>query len=165
MLYAKIVVRGQPIVGDQTEAAKNMAMNIQYKTTDGKVLDPSSILQGTDFIAEITVSNKDSRRYYHKEMAISQVFPSGWEILNTRMSDVANFENTDVPVYQDIRDDRVYTFYETWYNKSKTFRIQLNAAYIGHFYLPSVTSEAMYDNTVNARKPGQWVEVVGPEEI
>jgi alpha-2-macroglobulin len=165
MLYAKIVVRGQPIVGDQTEASKNMAMEINYKTTDGKTLDPSRIEQGTDFIAEITVKNNDSRKYYHKEMAISQVFPSGWEILNTRMSNVANFENTDVPVYQDIRDDRVYTFYETWYNKSKTFRIQLNAAYIGRFYLPSVTSEAMYDNTVNARKPGQWVEVVGPEEI
>ena len=165
MLYAKVVVRGQPIVGDQTEAAKNMEMSVVYKTTDGQTLNPSAIEQGTDFIAEITVRNKDSRRYYHREMAISQVFPSGWEILNTRMSNVTNFENTAIPVYQDIRDDRVYTYYNEGYNQSKTFRIQLNAAYIGRFYLPSVTSEAMYDNTVNARKPGMWVEVTGPEEI
>ncbi len=163
LLYTKLVVKGQPIVGDQTTASNNMVMAVNYKTTDGKALDPSRIRQGTDFIAEITVRNNDSRRYYHREMALNQVFPSGWEILNTRMSNVANFENTDQPVYQDIRDDRVMTYYNTRYNKSKTFRIQLNAAYQGRFYLPSVTSEAMYDNTVNARQPGQWVEVVAQE--
>jgi uncharacterized protein YfaS (alpha-2-macroglobulin family) len=161
ILYTKLVVRGQPIVGDKTASSNNMAMTVVYKTTDGQKLDPSRIPQGTDFIAEVSLQNKDSRRYYHREMALSQVFPSGWEILNTRMSNVANFENTDQPIYQDIRDDRVLSYYNTPYNKSKTFRIQLNAAYQGRFYLPSVTSEAMYDNTVNARQPGQWVEVVG----
>jgi uncharacterized protein YfaS (alpha-2-macroglobulin family) len=39
------------------------------------------------------------------------------------------------------------------------FRIALNATYSGKFYLPSVNVEAMYDNTVNARIPGQWVVV------
>ena len=37
---------------------------------------------------------------------------------------------------------------------------QLNATYLGKFYLPTIESEAMYDNTVNARTPGFWVEVV-----
>ena len=43
---------------------------------------------------------------------------------------------------------------------TKTFRIQLNATYQGKFYLPTVESEAMYDNTINARQPGKWVEVI-----
>ena len=31
--------------------------------------------------------------------------------------------------------------------------------YKGKFYLPSVESEAMYDNTINARKKGRWIIV------
>jgi uncharacterized protein YfaS (alpha-2-macroglobulin family) len=45
-----------------------------------------------------------------------------------------------------------------------TFRIVLNAAYVGRYYLPTVYCEAMYDNTINSRKPGKWVEVVKPGE-
>ncbi len=167
VLYAKLVVRGQPIVGDQTEASKNVAMTIKYRTTDGTEIDPASIEQGTDFIAEVTVKNNDGRKRYHREMVLSQIFPSGWEILNTRMTSISSETNekSDRPTYQDFRDDRVYTYYNTGYNKSRTYRIQLNAAYKGRYYLPSTTTEAMYDNKVNARKPGKWVEVVGPKEI
>jgi hypothetical protein len=36
----------------------------------------------------------------------------------------------------------------------------LNPSYLGKFYLPTVSCEAMYDNTINARIAGNWVEVV-----
>jgi uncharacterized protein YfaS (alpha-2-macroglobulin family) len=36
----------------------------------------------------------------------------------------------------------------------------LMATYLGRFYLPSTGCEAMYDNTISARVPGRWVEVV-----
>ena len=65
----------------------------------------------------------------------------------------------DQPQYQDIRDDRVYTYFDLQANKRKTFRVMLNASYAGRFYLPAIYCEAMYDNTINARKPGKWVEV------
>lgn len=45
---------------------------------------------------------------------------------------------------------------------SKTFRIKLNATYAGKFYLPTVSTDAMYDNSIHARTPGKWVEVVKP---
>ncbi len=165
IIYAKLVLRGQPAVGDQTEVSRNMKLSVAYLSTNGNKIDPATIEQGTDFIAEVTVTNKDTRNYYHKEMALSQIFPSGWEIMNTRMSNVGNFQKGDQPIYQDIRDDRVYTYYGAAHGRSKVFRIQLNAAYKGRFYMPSVSAEAMYDNKVNARKPGKWVEVVEPGEI
>lgn len=167
ILYAKLITRGQPIVGDQTDAERNVAMSIKYMTTAGIEINPTSIEQGTDFIAEVTLTNKDAKKRYHREMVLSQVFPSGWEILNTRMTSVSSASNEQAnrPTYQDFRDDRVYTYYNSGYNSKRVYRIQLNAAYKGRYYLPSVTSEAMYDNTVNARKPGKWVEVVGPKEI
>ncbi|NJN34256.1 MAG: hypothetical protein HC817_08415 [Saprospiraceae bacterium] len=92
-------------------------------------------------------------------MALAQIFPSGWEILNSRMDRIEGFTNTSVPRYQDIRDDRVNTFFDLPVGKSHIFRIQLNAAYAGKYYLPTQLCEAMYDNTITARQPGRWVEV------
>jgi uncharacterized protein YfaS (alpha-2-macroglobulin family) len=65
--------------------------------------------------------------------------------------------------YQNIRDDRVYTYFDLASNKSKTFKILLNASYAGQFYLPTIYAEAMYDATINARQPGKWIEVYTPK--
>jgi len=67
--------------------------------------------------------------------------------------------------YQDIRDDRVLTFFDLGAGQSHTYRVQLNAAYQGRFYLPAVSCEAMYDNTIAAQRPGQWVEVVSGADV
>ena len=67
---------------------------------------------------------------------------------------------SDPFTYQDIRDDRVLTYFDLKPNEKKTFRMLLSATYEGKFYLPSVHCQAMYDNSINSRKPGKWVEVV-----
>jgi uncharacterized protein YfaS (alpha-2-macroglobulin family) len=61
---------------------------------------------------------------------------------------------------QDVRDDRVNTFFDLEPGLSKTFRVMVMATYLGRFYLPSTICEAMYDNSISARVPGSWVEVV-----
>ncbi len=160
IIYSRLIVNGQPIVGDQTEAANHLSINVVYKTVNGKKLNPEKIPQGTDFIAEVSVTNPGTKGRYYKEMALSQIFPSGWEITNTRMTNVTNFQNSAIPTYQDIRDDRVYSFFNIRSQKTQTYRVQLNAAYQGKYYLPSVSCEAMYDHTISARKKGKWVEVV-----
>ncbi len=93
-------------------------------------------------------------------MALSQIFPSGWEIRNTRMDDQSFAEPTASFEYQDIRDDRIYTYFDLGANRSKTFRVQLNASYAGKFYLPSINTSAMYDETISARTAGMWVNVI-----
>ena len=160
IIYARLIVNGQPVVGDQTEASNHLAIKVLYKTTEGQTLNPDKIPQGTDFIAEVSITNPGTKGRYYKEMALTQIFPSGWEITNTRMTNVTNFENTDIPTYQDIRDDRVYSYFNIRSQKTQTYRVQLNAAYQGRYYLPSISCEAMYDHTINARKKGKWVEVV-----
>jgi len=74
-------------------------------------------------------------------------------------------DSGDKSRYQDIRDDRVYTYFDIAKNKTKTYKVILNAAYLGRFYLPTVYCEAMYDNDINASKAGQWVEVVSPAPV
>ncbi len=166
VLYARLLMTGQPTTGDQTAASNKLALSVKYTDNEGKEIDPTSIPQGTDFIAEVTVKhpgNTYKRRY--DEMALDQIFPSGWEILNTRMDDLnQNDKDVNRPDYQDVRDDRVYSFFDIRYGKSQTYRVRLNAAYQGRYYLPTVSCEAMYDASVNARQPGMWVEVTGAEE-
>jgi uncharacterized protein YfaS (alpha-2-macroglobulin family) len=159
-LFVRVVQRGQPAISDQTVAANNLKMNVTYKTLKGTVLNPAAIPQGTDFIAEVSVTNPGLLGKGYKEMALTQTFPSGWEIHNSRMDRLATFSNTSVPEYQDIRDDRVMSYFDIAAGKTHTYRVQLNASYLGKYYLPTTACEAMYDNTIAARQPGMWVEVV-----
>lgn len=160
VLYAKLTMSGVPVAGGEKNAENNLSMKVKYLTVKGETLDPAKIEQGTDFVAEVTLHNPGIKGYY-KEMALSQIFPSGWEIRNTRMEEFSAFKtgNSD---YQDIRDDRIYTYYGLGRNQSVTYRVMLNASYVGHFYMPSVVSDAMYDNTIYARVSGKWVDVVEP---
>jgi len=160
-LFAKILVEGIPLTGDKTASAKDLKMVLKYKNLKGEEIQPDIIRQGTDFIAEVTISNPGSKGFL-KEMALSQIFPSGWEIHNTRMDETAA---SSPARYQNVRDDRVYSYYELEANQSKTFVIQLNATYLGRFYLPTVSSEAMYNHSIQARVPGRWVEVVKEKGI
>lgn len=162
VVFARLIQEGVPLVGDGTAASNNLVQKVRYLNLEGEEVDPGSLQQGMDVIAEVTVSNPGMRGDL-KELALTQIFPSGWEIRNSRMDDIKFKEPTSSPAYQDIRDDRVYTYFDLPANESKTFRIMLNASYTGRYYLPTVSTSAMYDETINARKPGQWVEVNLPE--
>ena len=157
LLFVKMVQSGVPTTDDRSEQQSHLSMNIKYFDLDGRSISPDTIQQGTDFKVEVTVKNPGTKGYL-REMAINQIFPSGWEIHNSRM-DQYNSEEGSRADYKDIRDDRVYTYYRLGIGSTKTFTVKLSAAYKGKFYLPSVESEAMYDNTVNARKKGKWIVV------
>ena len=62
----------------------------------------------------------------------------------------------------DVRDDRVYYYFDLGPDQKKTFSVHLNATYLGRFYLPGIYCEAMYDHSIRAKKAGQWVEVNKP---
>jgi uncharacterized protein YfaS (alpha-2-macroglobulin family) len=162
-LYARVVMEGTPLQGDQSEAENGLRLDIIYKNENGDLLTPEKIEQGTDFMVELTVANPGLRGDY-EQLALTQIFPSGWEIYNTRMDETGDIYLKDKPQYQDIRDDRVYTYFDLKANHRKTFRIKLNATYAGRYYLPTISCEAMYDNSISAHKPGQWVEVVKVDE-
>lgn len=155
-LFTKVIIEGVPLAGDKSAASHDLQMEVRYTDMKGKEISPDKIQQGTDFVAEVTITNPGTKGFL-KEMALSQIFPSGWEIHNARMD---GYAGSNAARYQDIRDDRVYTYYDLPSGNTKKFVVQLNATYLGKFYLPTVYSEAMYDNTVNARVPGRWVEVV-----
>jgi uncharacterized protein YfaS (alpha-2-macroglobulin family) len=161
-LFVRLVLSGVPAAGKEVDSQNNLGMTVQFLSMNGSVIDPTKIEQGTDFLASITIYNPGVRGEY-REMALTQIFPSGWEIRNERMEGGPSQLTNDHYDYQDIRDDRVYTYFYIPSQKSRTYTLQLNATYSGHFYLPAFYCEAMYDHTINARRAGQWVDVV-PEQ-
>ena len=162
-LYARLAVSGQNLVGDQSIQASNIIVEVRYTDASNKVIDPARITQGTDFYAEVTVKRSPTAlKFPFNELALSQIFPSGWEIMNDRMSTIPTGGSSPAD-YQDIRDDRVFTYFDLTPEKgdgTRTYRVQLNAAYAGRYYLPTVGCEAMYDKRIRASVPGKWVEVI-----
>ncbi|MDD4602762.1 MAG: MG2 domain-containing protein [Bacteroidales bacterium] len=160
ILYAQMTLIGVPAIGDTTSAANNLKLNVVYKSMTGGLIRPDRLEQGMTFIAEVTVTNPGLRGAY-SNLTLLQVFPSGWEVINARNSDIAQSKTAFSSFnYQDVRDDRVVTSFDLPSSQTKTFRVMLMATYLGKFYLPSTFCEAMYDNTISARVPGRWVEVV-----
>ncbi|WP_421978262.1 alpha-2-macroglobulin family protein [Roseivirga seohaensis] len=158
VLFARVIKTGQPLAGNETAASNGLTVKVTYVDRNGQSVEPSSLSQGTDFFAEVSVFNPGTRGVY-ENLALSQVFPSGWEILNERLNEIPGAATSQNYTYQDIRDDRVYTYFDLKPNERKRFKVALNATYAGRFYLPAVGVQAMYDNTINARVPGEWVEV------
>jgi len=157
-LYVKVSLTGAPAGMEEKPESKNLRLTVEYEDMNGVRLDPSKIAQGTDFKATVTVTNTGILGDYYN-ISLTQIFPSGWEIINSRLFDVGS-EQSFQPDYMDIRDDRISYFMYLRSGRSASFTVMLNAAYEGKFYLPAIHSGAMYDNKIKAVLPGQWVEVV-----
>ena len=162
-LYVRLITQGQPLTGDSTQYARSplLDMTVNYITQNGQPVNTKQLQQGTDFIAKVTVKNTGKKGTYY-EMALSQVFASGWEILNARMMDGEGAFKSSPLEYQDTRDDRVYSYFDIRQNETLTYYVQLNAAYPGRYFLPATQCQAMYDASVTAAGKGGWVEVLRP---
>lgn len=158
-LFVRIINKGQPITDQVTDAENNLQMQVQYKDLKGNVINPTVMDQGTDFVCEVKVSNRSNMGNY-EQMALSTIFPSGWQIHNARLFGENPMFASSASQYQDIKDDRVYTYFNINNQQTLTYYFVLNASYLGKFYLPPVNCEAMYNGNINARKKGTWVTVV-----
>ena len=159
VLYTRVIKTGTPSRGEELDEANNLAMQLHFTDADGNAIDPGTLEQGTEFVAEVTITHPGIRRTY-ENLALSQVFPSGWEIDNLRLSGDEALLKTSGFTYQDIRDDRVFTYFDLRPQESKTFRVSLTASYAGEYYLPGISCETMYDAGIYARKKGRAVTVV-----
>ncbi len=162
ILYVKVITQGQPLTGDTIKTANNtgaLSMNVSYISQNGSAVDIAHLEQGTDFIAKVMVKNTGRTDY--TQMALSEVFPSGWEILNPRMSEGEGAFKSSNATYRDVRDDRVYTYFNMRPGETLTYYVQLNASYPGRYFLAATDCRAMYDNSISASTNGRWVEITG----
>jgi uncharacterized protein YfaS (alpha-2-macroglobulin family) len=171
-LYVSLTQQGVPPNGEEEARNNGLELSVRYTSTDGKPLAVHALKQGEDFIAEVTVKNPGDRTL--ENLALTQVVPSGWQIRNPRLEGA---EQTGEIDYQDIRDDRVSSYFALldarrrqwpyWWGDATTrarkdtltLKLMLNASFAGRYYLPGWRVDAMYDPETQASSSGQWVEV------
>ncbi len=156
-IFVQLVTSGILPVGQEKVIQSKFKAIVDYKSREGKVMNTAQLSQGTDFVAEVTITNTTNNKV--KDVALTEIFPSGWEVVNTRFTDFGSFK-ANKTTHTDIRDDRVNFYFDLQPKESKTMTILLNASYLGKYYLPGIQCEAMYDNEYLVRTQGKWVEVV-----
>lgn len=156
-LYVRVLNSGVLPMGQEREMQKNLSAQIAYKTRNGEAVNLSNVKQGTELVAQVTVKNTATEAI--QNVALAQIFPSGFEIVNSRFTDFGSFAENKAD-YIDIRDDRTQFYFGLKRGESKTFTVLLNASYLGTYYLPGIQCEAMYDDNYVFRNKGQWITIV-----
>jgi len=161
LVFARIINSGKLPLGNEILEQRGLNVILNYTDLKGNKIDVNQLKQGQDFVARISVSNP--RNETIKDIALTQIFPSGWEIVNTRFTEFGTTTKSTAR-YTDIKDDRVNFYFDLNQNRNgseiKTFTVLLNAAYLGDYYLPGVQVEAMYDNDYLVRTKGRWIKVI-----
>lgn len=159
-LSVDLITRTQLLNDTLPAISDNLRMDIRYANLNGTPLSVDDIIQGTDFMAVTSISNISGTSDYIN-LALTHIIPSGWEIYNERMvapeaesttgASRVSGKSGNKYSYQDIRDDRVLTYFNLRRGETKVFTVRLQATYAGEFILPAVQCEAMYDANVQAR--------------
>ncbi|WP_235848719.1 alpha-2-macroglobulin family protein [Parabacteroides timonensis] len=158
-LFARVITEGIPAQGKEEAYANGLSMAVSYTDPNGRAVDITKLPQGTNFVAVVTVKNPSARGY--NNLVLTEIFPAGWEILNTRFLNEGAADSKTAGInYQDIRDDKVYSYIDQLPSgRQVTVKVNLCAVYPGRFYLPPVYCEAMYDNLIRANTEGKEVVV------
>ncbi|WP_203257486.1 Ig-like domain-containing alpha-2-macroglobulin family protein [Hyunsoonleella ulvae] len=161
VVYVRVLNSGKLPLGQELVEKRGLSVSVQYKDLQGSTIDITKLMQGQDFVATVSVSNL--KNYNINDVALTQIFPSGWEIVNTRFTAFGDTTSNKAR-HIDIRDDRVNFYFDLSKsgnsNSSKTFSVMLNASYLGSYYLPGIQAEAMYDNDFLVRTKGKWITII-----
>ena len=149
-LYVKFTARGLPVEGSEPALSEGLALSVEYRNADGKAMNPADLKISEDMDVVVKVRNSYSQAV--EEIALVVPISASWEIVNTRLAG----ENQPPPSfrYQDIRDDRVMTYFNLGRGEEKTITFRVNKAYEGSFFRPAIHAYAMYDESIRALIPG-----------
>lgn len=156
-LFVRVVASGILPVGQEKVMRSNVVASVVFKDRKGNVANVGNLKQGTELIAEVVVTNEKGE--FVPNIVLTQILPSGFEIVNTRYTDYGN-ATENLADYIDIRDDRANYYFGLKARETRTFKMLINASYLGTYYLPGVQCEAMYDNSFVARTKGQWIQII-----
>jgi uncharacterized protein YfaS (alpha-2-macroglobulin family) len=155
-LYVNVYRRGLPAAGDEPASADDLAIEVTYRDMKMNPIDIASVSQGLDIVADVRVKNPTQRTL--NNLVLTHLVAAGFQVKNPLFAGAAmSAPSVD---YQDVRDDRVFTYFSLPPGQEKTFLVVLNASYQGRFYQPGIAVEAMYDASVHANTKGKWVKII-----
>ncbi len=132
--------------------ASDLNINVTYNGSS----TPPMVNIGQDILIDVAVSNPLALA--QSDLALNLKMPSGWELINPRLYETERNVNTNA-LYQDYKDDRVYTFFNIPAGGNQIFHFRAKAAFIGNFFAPAATVENMYNGSYYASTASGRVEV------
>lgn len=181
-LYISLASTGVPSASPLALPASSQNLALQrefFKIDDNGVrvsIDPATLKKGDEFYIALKLSNLGAKPV--RNLALTQIIPSGWEIQNTRITnddeqgsqaspDRAFMQANNRASYMDIGRDRVSFFFDEWldfgsgattYNTHQVF-IKCTATLAGEYILSQALAEAMYDGEFFAKTSALAVRV------
>ena len=132
------------------ESGNFINMSVVYTDKNGNPVNFNSLSVGTDILVQMTVKNPSEYRV--TELALSYYLPSGWELVNDRLS---SDDNNAGAKHIDYRDDRAYFYFDLAPKSQKTFTLKANATYEGNYMIPAVRCEDMYNDEIYYQVPAR----------
>jgi hypothetical protein len=160
--YLELVYEGIPAKVPFDREAKGMTLLEEFLDEAGNPVDAKSLAKGAKVWVHLALTPAADLDH----VALTEIFPSGWEIENLRLTGEPLPEWTSkYPVnnsvsYNDIRDDRIHWFLDrTRGGTEYHFFAKVAAVTKGTFQFPAASAEAMYDHDFHAFLPHGTVEV------
>ncbi len=136
---------------DMSESGNFITMTISYTDKSGNPVNLSNLTAGTDLKVQMTVTNPSE--WQVTELALSYYLPSGWELVNERLS--GDMTGNEGAKHIDFRDDRAYFYFDLMPRSKKTFTLKANATYEGNYMIPAIRCEDMYNNEIYYQIPAR----------
>lgn len=180
-LYVSLASTGVPSASPLAIPASSQNLVLQrefFKIDDNGVrvsIDPAMLKKGDEFYIALRLSNLGAKSV--RNLALTQIIPSGWEIQNTRITDDeqdsqaspdrAFMQANSRASYMDIGRDRVSFFFDDWlgygssastHNTRQVF-IKCIATLAGEYILSPALAEAMYNGEFFAKTSALAVRV------
>jgi uncharacterized protein YfaS (alpha-2-macroglobulin family) len=149
-VYVKLAVSGLPREGAEPALSQGLAMTVEYRNMQGQTIDPDTLKAGDDMEVRVRVRNSYAQAV--PEIALVHPIPASWELVNYRLA------GAEMPAsshkYQDIRDDRVMTYFDLARGAEQTVVFRVNKTYGGTYFRPAIHAYAMYDESIRTLIPG-----------
>jgi len=136
---------------DMNESGNLIKMTVGYTDKNGNPVNLSNLTAGTDIKVQMTVTNPSE--WQVTELALSYYLPSGWELVNDRLS--GDMTGNEGAKHIDLRDDRAYFYFDLMPGAKKTFTLKANATYEGNYMIPAVRCEDMYNAEIYYQIPAR----------
>jgi len=112
-----VTTKGASAAGEEKAASAGLRLEVKYTDKAGNAISPDQFDQGADYVAAVTVTNLGERKL--DNLALAHIVPSGWELHNARLGS-AQAKAPEGIDYQDIRDDRVFSYFTIVYGIAAT---------------------------------------------
>jgi len=148
-VYIRYTAKGLPAEGKEPALSEGLSLTVEYHDANYRVIAPETLKLGEDMEISVRVRNTFSQSV--EEAALIIPLSASWEIVNTRIGGSVSSSNYR---YQDIRDDRVMTYFNLNRGEERVISFRVNKAYEGTFFRPAIHVYAMYDESIRALIPG-----------